>query len=537
MTMQDFFLVLGGLGLFLFGMKIMSNGLKQAAGDRLQSILQHATSNRFLAVIAGIVATIALNSSTAVTIITVSFVNSALMNLTQAIGIKLGANVGTTFSAQLVAFRIDTYAPLIIFAGIILYMFVKKRGIKNLGYITLGFGMLFYGISVMSAPLRALAQHESFEAILTAFENPFLALLAGFIFTAIVQSSTAATGILVGMHLAGMPIPFQTSAFIILGVNIGTSITTIIASIPANRAAKRAAAFHIMFDIIGSLIFGPLIFFFPQILGWFTSTFAEPARQVAMFHTLYNVATMLLILPFITLVARLMKKIIPLKPEETTKAFEKKLIYLDTKTMLTPAVAVMNAHLEICRMGKMAHENLELALQSFFEKDVSKAEKALENEKTVDYLNSQIAKKLVFINRMKLTKPQAKKIGKMFQVLLDIERIGDHAENIAEYAITVKDDKIKFSQTAFEELKILSDLTANLAKNALIAYETGDKTNLAKISAGEDEIDKFVAGFIENHIMRMKIGDCDPKGGIIFTDMIIDLERSADHANNIAFLT
>lgn len=537
MTMQDLFLVLGGLGLFLFGMKIMSNGLKQAAGDRLQTILQKATANRFLAVFAGIAATVALNSSTASTIITVSLVNSSLLTLTQAIGIKLGANVGTTFSAQLVAFRVDAYALPIIFVGILLYMFVKKRGIKNLGYLLLGFGLLFYGISVMSSPLRALAENDYFVSILTTFENPFLALLAGFVFTAVVNSSTATSGILVALLLNDVPIPFQTSAFILLGVNLGTSITTIIASIPANRAAKRSALFHITFDVIGSLIFGPLIFFFPQILGWFTTTFSEPARQVAMFHTIYNIATMLLILPFVSQVAKIMEKIIPLKSEEAAKTFEKKLIYLDTKTMLTPAIAVMNAHLEVCRMGKMANKNLKIALESFYEKDVAKAESALENEKTVDYLNSEIAKKLVFINRMKLTKPQAKKIGKMFQVLLDIERIGDHAENIAEYTIAAKEEKIKFSEAARQELKTLGNLTAKLTENALEIYESGAKESFDAITSNEDEIDKFAAESIEKHIERVKTGNCDPKSGIIFTDMIIDLERSADHANNIAFLT
>jgi len=527
-------MVLGGLGLFLFGMKMMSDGLKLAAGDRLQTILQRATSNRFLAVIVGILATIVINSSTAVTIMTVSFVNSGMMNLMQAIGIIMGANVGTTFSAQLVAFRLDTYAPLFIFIGIMLHMFFKKRNIRNIGYIVLGFGVLFFGITVMGTPLRGLADDPSFNTLLTTFENPLLAILAGFAFTAVVQSSSATMGLLVTLHIAGVPIPFETSAFIILGINIGTSITTVIASIPANRQSKRAATFHIMFDIIGTTIFGLLIFIFPAILSWFQATWSESARQVAMFHTLYNIATLLLILPFVKYASRLMEKIIPLKPEEMNAAYEKKLLYLDTNTAPTAATAVFNAHLEVCRMGKIANENLALALDAFFEKDADKANKVFEHEKVVDYLNHNIASKLVWINNTILSNPEAEKVGKMFQLLLDIERIGDHAENIAEYALCIEDNNIKFSDAATQDLMKLGALTTHLTEKALSAYELQDESHLQQTTALEEEIDSLAAQCTENHISRLKTESCDPKGGIIFTDMIIDLERSADHAYNIA---
>ncbi|MCL2414017.1 MAG: Na/Pi symporter, partial [Bacteroidales bacterium] len=239
-TLETIFLIAGGLGLFLFGMKMMSSGIEMVAGERLQAILQRATSNRIMAVTAGIVATIAINSSTATSIMTVSFVHSGLLTLKQAMGVILGANVGTTFSAQLIAFRIDTVAPLFIFIGILLHLFAKKRKYKNIGYIILGFGVLFFGITVMSGPLRELAHNPEFNQILTTFENPLFALLAGFIFTAIIQSSSATIGLLITMHLSGVPMTFETSAFIILGTNVGTSITTLIASIPANRDSKRA---------------------------------------------------------------------------------------------------------------------------------------------------------------------------------------------------------------------------------------------------------------------------------------------------------
>ena len=534
-TVESVLLVVGGLGLFLFGMKMMSGGLELIAGDRLQGIIKRVTSNRFLAVSVGIVATIAINSSTATTIMTVSFVNSGMMNLSQAIGIIMGANVGTTFSAQLIAFRIDQFAPMFIFIGIILHLFFKKRSIKNIGYVILGFGVLFFGVTIMGQPLKALADNPYFNVILTTFENPILSLLAGFLFTAIIQSSSATMGILVTLHLSGVPIPFMTSAYIILGTNIGTSITTVIASIPANRESKRAALFHIMFDIIGSIVFGTLIFLLPGILNWFQRTWHEPARQVAMFHTLYNIATMLIFLPFVRQMALLMQKIVPMKTDGKDTTYEKKLIYLDEKTSQSPTIAVVNAHLELCRMGKIAVENLSLAIESFFENDMSKAKKALKNENIIDYLSHNIALKLVWINNMALSGYEAVRIGKMFQIVSDMERIGDHAENIAEYTEFVEINDLKFSDDALEELKTLSEMTLNLMSKALEVYEKEDESQLPDVNSLEQEVDKLAKTFTDNHINRLKIASCEPKSGVIFTDMIIDLERSADHANNIAF--
>ncbi|MCL2383810.1 MAG: Na/Pi cotransporter family protein [Oscillospiraceae bacterium] len=534
-VLHDIILVAGGIGLFLFGMKMMSTGLQTLAGDRLQGILKRATSNRFLAIIVGIIATIALNSSTAVTVMTVSFVNSALMNLTQAIGIIMGANVGTTFSAQLVAFRIDAYAPLFIFVGMVMYLFFKKRKVKNIGSTILGFGILFFGITTMGGPLRELGNNETFTNLLTTFEFPILALLAGFIFTAIVQSSTATTSILVMMYLNGVPIPFETGAYIILGTNIGTSITAVIASIPASRESKRAALFHIMFDIMGSIVFGTLIFIIPAILNWFQSTWPDPARQIAMFHTLYNVATVTLLIPFVPRIARLMERIVPVRPDEVNNKYEKKLIYLDDNDISTPSLAVHNAHLEIHRMGKIANETLALSLESFFENNMDKADRTIENENVINYLNHNISSKLVWINNMSLSDAETERIGKMFKLLSDIERIGDHAENIAEFAITINENKLKFSDNAIEELKTLSETTMNLSSKALNVYEKQKTDNLSEIESLEKEVDKLSLDFAENHIVRLKAGKCEPKSGVIFSDMLVDLERCGDHSKSIAF--
>ncbi|MCL2839945.1 MAG: Na/Pi cotransporter family protein [Defluviitaleaceae bacterium] len=533
-VLGNIILALGGLGLLLFGIKMVSTGLEAIAGDKLQVILKRATSNRFLAATVGVIATIVINSSTAVSVITVGFVNAGLMNLTQAIGVLLGINVGTTFSAQLIAFRIDAYAPIFIFLGVFMYLFFKKRNIRNIGHAILGFGILFFSITVMSDALRVFRTHPAFLDMITAIANPLLALLAGFIFTVIVQSSSATMGLLVTMHLSGVPIPFQTSAFIIFGANIGTSVTAVIASLPASRDSKRTALFHITYDIIGSIIFGSLILLVPGILAWFQTTWSESARQVAMFHTLYNIATLILLIPFVTLLAKLMQIIIPLKQDETSKIHERKLIYLDAQTSKAPTLAVVNAHLEICRMGKIASENLNLALDAFFEKSMDKSNKVLENEKTVDFLYQNITAKLVEVTNMPLSAGDAKKVGDMFVILSDIEQIGDHAENIAEYVLTVTENGMHFSDTAIAELETARRITMELIDKALVAYEQQDNSQMLQINELEDKVDETLAKFAKNHFKRLKAKDCKPKSGVVFMDIMNDLEKSADNAEKIA---
>jgi len=290
-----------------------------------------------------------------------------------------------------------------------------------------------------------------------------------------------------------------------------------------------------MFDIIGSTLFGTLIYLIPGILNWFQTTWTEPARQVAMFHTLYNCATMLLLLPFISQVAKVMQKIVPIREDGIETIYEKKLMYLDEKTNQSPSIAVLNAHQELCRMGKITYENLTLAIESFIAGDTEKAKKVMKNEKIIDFLSHNIAIKLIWINNMALSGYEAAKIGRMFQIVTDMERIGDHAENIAEYTEVVDNSDLKFSDAAVKEIAELCELTSTLTKKALDIYESEDVSNLDEIRKLEKTIDKLSVKYIGNHIKRLKEATCEPKSGVIFTDMITDLERSADHANNIAF--
>jgi len=527
-------LAVGGLGLLLFGIKMVSTGLETVAGDQLQSILKRATSNRFLAAIVGVIATIVINSSTAVSIITVGFVNAGLMNLKQAIGVLLGINVGTTFSAQLIAFRIDAYAPIFIFIGVFMHLFFKKRLVRNIGYAILGFGILFFSITVMSDALRVFRTHPAFLDLITAIANPVLALFAGFIITVAIQSSSATMGLLVTMHLSGVPIPFQTSAFIIFGANIGTSVTAVIASIPASRDSRRTALFHITYDIIGSIVFGSLILLFPGILAWFQYTWAESARQVAMFHTLYNVATLLLLIPFVSLLAKLMQWIIPVRQDESSNIHEKRLIYLDNQILKTPTFAIVSAHKEITRMGKIANENLKLALESFFEENEDKAAKVIETEKTVDFLHQSITDKIVEITNMRMSTTDAKRVGDMFVILSEIEQISDHAEVIAEYVPLLHENKIQFPTSAIEELKAISNVTMAVVDMGLEAYENQSSSKINQIIAFEDRVDDLSAVFAKSHFRRLKAKECKPKSGVVFMDIINALEKSADNAESIA---
>lgn len=541
MSASHIFMFLCGLGFLLFGMKMLSSGLETIAGDKMQSILRKAASNRFFAVLVGIFATIAINSSTATTIMTVSFVNSGLLTLSQSIGIIMGANVGTTFSTQLIAFGMQalplmTIAACFIFTGTIMYVFFRNTRVKNIGYVILGFGVVFFAITFMSDVMRPLRENAGLQDILIGFENPILALLAGFIITAIIQSSTATTAILVTLLASGVIIPFQTVAFILLGVNIGTSVTTLISSIPANRESKRAALFHIMYDIIGSIIFGTIIIIFPAILDFFTDTWSGmPAQQAAMFHTIYNVSTMLLLLPFIKQIASLMKKLIPVKDEDTDVVYEKKLLYLDSRLPMTPSVATQNAHMEVCRMGRIANENLEMATDAFLNKDAKKIRKIFENETVIDFLNHKITAQLASINRMTLSPLEANNISKMFLILSNFERIGDHAVNIAEYTETIINGNLSLSKPASKELTTLSNAVNTLTEQALVTFQTQDKKLLQTIREGEKKTDRLTVKYVENHIERLKEEMCNPEIGVIFTAMINDLERSADHAKNIAF--
>ncbi|MCL2406251.1 MAG: Na/Pi cotransporter family protein [Defluviitaleaceae bacterium] len=528
---QYIFLVFGGLGLFLYGMKMLIDSLEQMAGNRMRSLVERATSNRFFGIGVGAIVTVIIQSSTATSVMAVGFINAGLMSLAQAISLIIGAHIGTTFTAHVFAFRVDTAAPVFIFIGLVSYLFVKHKSIKNVGYILLSVGILFFGLSVMGDPLRVFAQTPGFQSMLVAFENPFLAILSGFVFTAIIQSSTAATGILVSLYISGVDLDFTTVAFLILGISVGTTVTALLAALAGRRESKRLALANMIYIMIGSVVFGILIYVFPGILQWFQRTWSDGARQIAMFYTFFKTALTIMFLPFVKHLAALMYKIMP-KRSHSTDSIE--LHHIKTASHQTPAMVIAQSYDELNRMGKLVLENMMLALDAFTTGDNEKAAAVLETEASINYLNRQITSLLMELENVESV-AEMRKIGTLMYIASDLERIGDHAENISEHKLHTKKGKLRVSDRAMDELTNLSRATVNIIALTMQLFDNLSEEVLESIYHLERHIDNLSKEYMENHIARLKNEKNNPRGGVIFINMITSLERCADHANNIAY--
>lgn len=529
---QNIFLVFGGLGLFLYGMKMLVDGLEVMAGNRMRSIVERATSNRFFGVGVGALVTILIQSSTATSVIAVGFINAGLMSLSQAISLIIGAHIGTTFTAHLFAFRVTAGAPLFIFIGLILYLFIKHKAIKDFGYILLGIGLLFFGLQVMGEPLSAFAETPGFQSMLTAFQNPILAVFSGFIFTAIIQSSTAATGILVSLYLGGVDLEFATAAYLILGISVGTTVTALLASLAGKRESKRLALANMIYIVTGSTIFGVFIYIFPGILTWFQNTWADGARQIAMFYTFFKVCLTLLFLPFIGHLAKMMYLIMPKRLHSTES---KELHYIKAAGNQTPGMIIEQSFDELNRMGKMTLENFELAIDNFVNNDEEKIASVQETESSINYLNLQITSLLMELENIESVM-EMRKIGALMYIASDLGRIGDYAESITEYKIrTKKKGNLKISENAMNELLTLSNATMNIIALTVSLFDTLSEETLQKIYHLKRYIDDLTKQYMENHIQRLKNEKNNPRGGVIFINMITNMERITDHANNVAY--
>ena len=527
---RNIFLVFGGLGLFLYGMKMMMDGLEKLAGNRMRTVVERATSNRFFGVAVGALVTIIIQSSTATSVMAVGFINAGLMSLSQAISLIIGAHIGTTFTAHVFTFKVDEFAPLFIFVGLLLYLFLKNKTAKDSGFIVLGIGILFFGLSVMGGPLKSFANTPGFQSMLVAFENPFLAMLSGFIFTAIIQSSTAATGILITLYATGVDINFATAAYLILGISIGTTVTALLASLAGRRESKRAALANLVFILIGSSVFAMLLAIFPGILDWFTNTWQEGARQVAMFYTFFKVLLTLMFLPFVNQLAALMYKLIPKRTSQDSK----ELHYIKADSAQTQRVTIEQAYNELNRMGQMTRDNLILALEAFHTGDEEKMSTVIEVESSINYLHSQITSLLT--EEVQSVEPSdVKKLSKMLYITSDLGRIGDYAENIVEYNIrTKKKGKLRLPTEAMDELAHLGNAVVEIVSLTIGIFESRTEELLRQINEKEQEIDNLCKQYTKNHIKRLKLEKSDPRGGVAFVGMITDLERCADHANSIA---
>ncbi|MCR4695135.1 MAG: Na/Pi cotransporter family protein [Pseudobutyrivibrio sp.] len=533
MTIAQFLSLLGGVGLFLFGMSIMSTGLKNSAGDNLQVILEKATANRFVAVLVGIAMTVLVQSSSATDVMVIGFVNSGMMTLAQAIGVIMGANIGTTITAQITAFNIATFTPFLLFLGAVMYLFSKNNMVKHIGSVIMGFGMLFQGITIMKAAIAPLSQSQPFVNFLSTLKNPFIALLFGIAFTALLQSSSSSTVIFQAFVVQGL-LEYDVAVYLVIGAAIGSVTPNLLASLTANRNGKRSAILNLFFNIIRAVIMIVLINITP-LLSWIQATSQDPARQIANTHTIFAILAVLIILPFTQYIIKLTYMFIPELPEETRAAEDRQLIYMTQVGNVPPNMAIHQAQLETARMGSIAAENFEKAIDCFFDFSDEKVSDVEAREETVNILNHAIQDAMVKLQALDLSPANLRRISAITIAVTDIERISDHAENIIEYAQRMKNKKTKLSKKASKELRDMADNSLEEVLLAIDTFATENYDNLDHIEKIESKVDKQEKQLINHHIERLMDNKCEPIAGVIFSDMVTDLERCADHAINIAY--
>ncbi len=535
MALTDLFGLLGGLALFLYGMQMMSDGLENVAGDRMERILEKLTANRIIGVAVGALITAVIQSSSATTVMVVGFVNSGMMSLQQAVWIIMGANIGTTITGQLVALDIGMFAPLIAFAGVAMIVFLKNPKVHYVGGVLAGFGVLFIGMDMMGAAMKPLQSSQVFIDLMTQFSNPLLSILAGAVFTAVIQSSSASVGILQTLAASGL-LPFSSAVFVLFGMNIGTCITAVLASIGTNRSAKRTTVIHLMFNIIGTVIFTIICLSFPIADFVAALTPGKPAAQIANMHTTFNIVTTLLLIPFGTLLAKAATKILPDLPEEKEKASILGTLNKEfgrTRTHLGADIIHMDIlRQEIEKMITLSGQNVEKCFNAVLENDSKLLKDAAETELVIDTLNKDISqyisKILVNANDANVTS-----IEQYFLITGNAERIGDHAMNIGEYLETIRKKDIVFSDGAKKEIAAMRDITQK-AIDKVLQKEEDITIWLSEIAAMEQQIDDMTKNYREHHLERMRSGRCTEEACVLYSELLTDFERIGDHVLNIA---
>ncbi len=531
MKITDVFMLFGGLALFLYGMKMMSNGLEEAAGNKLKKILETLTSNRFLAVLVGAGITAVIQSSSATTVMVVGFVNSGLMQLSQAVGVIMGANIGTTVTGLLIALDIGAIAPIIAFIGVVPLVFFKSKRSNYIGLIVAGLGILFIGMELMGSAMEPLRDSEFFINMMTNFSNPLLGILAGTLFTAVIQSSSASIGILQTLAMSGL-IGLDSAVYVLFGQNIGTCITAIFASISANRNAKRTTIIHLMFNIIGTVIFVTICSVLP-FTDWIKELVPNnPSAQIANVHIIFNVVTTIILFPFGSLMAKLAVKILPEKEGENNG--EMSLQFVNDHSIGSTAIAIEQLRNEEQRMLDIARNNVEASFDTLLTMDTSRLEGLNQNEEYLDYLNTEITKYISKTFSFTMSSQDSQIIYSLFDICSNIERIGDHATNMAEYVYMLKDKKLTLSQRAKDELTQMRTVTMQaLGEIDLFAGENS-LVSLGHIELFEKQMDDFKEKFRYNQIMEMKENTTQTEISVFYSEMLTDIERILDHALNIA---
>ncbi|HGM3801876.1 TPA: Na/Pi cotransporter family protein [Clostridioides difficile] len=522
--------LIGGLGLFLYGMSLMGEGLQKSAGDKLKKIIELLTSNVVMGVLVGTVVTGIIQSSSATTVMVVGFVNAGIMNLSQAIGVIMVANIGTTVTAQLVSFNLEGIAPIALGIGILFYLFTSNQKTKHLSEILIGFGILFTGMEFMKDAVAPLAEYKAFtDALLYFSKNPVLGILAGFAITGIVQSSSASMGMLIALASQGI-LPLSSALPILYGDNIGTCVTSLLSSVGASRNARRAAVMHLSFNVIGTIIF-MLVLNKPisAIVTHFDPT--DTARQIANAHTLFNLTNVIILLPFSKYIVKLANRLIPIKETESEIVNNTK--YLDERMFSTPSIALGNTVQEVVRMGHKATNSLEHSIAGFLNKSNEDINKAFESEKVVNKLQKDILNYLLKLSKEPLRDDERFRTDLLFNTVNDIERVSDHAENIAELAMSVKEMNISFSDSAIREIYEIYNKTITNFKDALIVLDVKDFELANKVLEVENEVNYLEKTFRNSHMIRLNNGSCTIDAGVLYLDLLTNLERISDHSTNI----
>ena len=528
--------LLGGLALFLYGMQMMSTNLEAVAGNRMKQILERLTANRFLGVLVGAGITAIIQSSSATTVMVVGFVNSGLMTLNQAIWIIMGANIGTTITGQLIALDIGALAPLIAFVGVVPIVFFKNKKAQHIGGIIAGIGVLFIGMGMMSDSMMPLRDSEGFVRFMTQFSNPILGILAGAAFTAVIQSSSASVGILQALAKSGV-VTLDSAVYVLFGQNIGTCITAVLASIGTTRNAKRTTIIHLSFNIIGTIVFVGVCQFLPFV-KWMTELApGDPVAQIANVHTIFNITTTVLLLPFGTQLARLATWILPdgkAPAKDADKWFED--LMASKHHLGVSTIAISQIQEEIREMVKTAGENVRASFKTLEEgmKEEGGISAISEREEELDLTNVRLSQKISKILVLDQTPKDVDTLNRMYTVLGNVERIGDHAMNLAEYAVSIQEKNLSFSAAASQEIRTMEEVCGEAVELLEKAAEESSAFSLAEAAALEQKMDDITEEFRKNQIARMRKGGCSVETSILYSEMLTDFERIGDHMLNIA---
>lgn len=535
MSVANILSMLGGLALFLYGMQMMSTGLEAAAGNKMKLILEKITANRFVGVLVGALITAIIQSSSATTVMVVGFVNSGMMTLKQAVWIIMGANIGTTITGQLIALDVGELAPLLAFFGVAGIVFMKNERVHHIGEIIAGLGILFIGMDMMSGAMKPLAEVEEFVGLLSKFENPILGILAGTVFTALIQSSSASVGILQALAMSGA-VTLHSAAFVLFGQNIGTCVTALLASVGASRNAKRTTIVHITFNVFGTIVFTLLCLATPIILmveGWSPG---DVSKQIANLHTAFNIVTTCLLLPIGTILPKIATFILKDKEEfdegiRTKYLLDMKLV--NVEKIGGAVILVESIKKELNRMISMTKENVLGAFDVFAGVNTGKLGEIEEREEYVDFLNKEISKYITNVAVFEKTNSASQVFNSLFTITSNVERIGDHAMNIAEYIEMIEEKKIRFSEQAVKDIAEMKSVCSDLLM--LLEEEPEDVIEWhSKVSAMEQRIDDLTSLYRNKMFERIQKGTCSDEGSILFSEMLTDFERIGDHALNIS---